>query len=458
MSRRETRTNLDTLVGVRAQLRFLSALTAVAVGAAMFAVAFRAGLTWWYRFAFTEDNVVAAIVRLPWWLRLAVPAAGGLAAGMVGRWRKASAQGVSNVMEAVVLGNLTLSLRTTVSRVLSSALAIASGISIGREGPLIEFGGSFGAAMGRRMRVPLNQTRVLVAAGTAAGFTAAYNTPFAAVLFVFETIVGIASPTAVLPTMAATVMAALVTRALVGAGPIYGQRAFEAYSFSDLGWLLVLGALAACVAAGFKWFLRQAEHVGERAFGVQPWRSAAGGLAVGVLAIWVPEVVGNGYEPLNQILDHQLVTTTILLLLVTKIIATSASVGSSVPGGIFTPMLLVGAATGFLWAQLIALTSPSSPPDAGAYALVGMAATTAASIHAPLTAAVLVFELSGDYAIVVPLILATAVSTSLSRALGGESVYTTELRRRGLGWELTLEGRQLERDDATPLPPPSGLS
>ena len=147
---------------------------------------------------------------------------------------------------------MTLSLRTTVSRVTSSALAIASGLSIGREGPLVEFGGSLGAAIGRRFRVSLDDTRVLVAAGTAAGFAAAYNTPFAAVLFVLETIIGIATPTAVLPTMVATVIAALVTRALVGAGPIYGQRAFEVHGITDLCWLLVLGAAAALVAAGFK--------------------------------------------------------------------------------------------------------------------------------------------------------------------------------------------------------------
>jgi CIC family chloride channel protein len=154
---------------------------------------------------------------------------------------------------------------------------------------------------------------------------------------------------------------------------------------------------------------------------------------------------------LNQILDRQLQPVAVSLLLVAKIVATSASVASGVPGGIFTPMLLVGAATGSLWAQLVVWLSASSAPDAGAFALVGMAATTAASIHAPLTAAVLVFELSGDYAMVLPLILATAISTSLSRAIGGESVYASELlRRRGIGWELTLEGRQLERDGRLP--------
>jgi len=302
------------------------------------------------------------------------------------------------------------------------------------------------------MAVSLDHTRVLVAAGTAAGFAAAYNTPFAAVLFVFETIIGIATPAAVLPTMGATVVAAVVTRAVVGTGPIYGQRAFGVHAYTDLAWILLLGVLAALVAAAFKGILQRTEGLAERVDLAQPWRAAVGGLAVGVLALWLPEVAGNGYEPLNQILDHRLVTATILALLLAKIIATSASVASGVPGGIFTPMLLVGAATGTLWAHLIGVVSPSSSPDAGAYALVGMAATTAASIHAPLTAAVLVFELSGDYAMVVPLILATAVSTSLSRAIGGESVYATELRRRGVRWELTLEGREVAQDGVSGRP------
>lgn len=425
------------------RLRFLAALIVVASGAALFAVLFRLGLGWWYRTAFQADNVVAALAGLPWWYRLAIPTAGGAAAGIVARWRKPASQGVSNVMEAVVLGNLRLSLRATLSRVTSSALAIASGMSIGREGPLIEFGGSLGAAVGRRVRVSLDDTRVLVAAGTAAGFAAAYNTPFAAVLFVLETIVGVATPTAMLPTMTATAVAALITRRLVGEGPIYGQRAFAVHGVSDFWWLLALGAVAALMSIAFKWSLARAEAFAERIVSTQPWRATAGGFIVGLLAIWIPDVGGNGFEPLNQVLNGEFLAIAVAVLIVAKIAATSASVASGVPGGIFTPMLLVGAGTGWLWAHLASSLSPPSP-DIGAYALVGMAATTAASIHAPLTAAVLVFELSGDYAMVLPLILATVIATAVSRALGSQSVYETELRRRGLGWELTLEGRDIE--------------
>jgi CIC family chloride channel protein len=204
-----------------------------------------------------------------------------------------------------------------------------------------------------------------------------------------------------------------------------------------------LGVLAAFAAFGFKRVLAFLEQWFEHHPVRQPLRATMGGVSVGLIAVLLPEVAGNGFEPLNAILDQRMLLSAVALLLVAKVFATSASVASGVPGGIFTPMLLVGAALGSLWAQLVGLLLTSTSPSAGSYALVGMAAATAASIHAPLTAAVLVFELSGDYAIVLPLLLATVVATTVSRGLGSESVYEAELRRKGVGWELTLDGRQM---------------
>jgi len=427
------------------RLRFLVGLVLVAVGAAAFAIAFRSSLAWLYRALFAADDVVDAVRGLQPWMRFALPVCGATAAGVIAFFRSVPAQGVSNVMEAVALGNVRLSLRTTLSRVLASWAAIAAGMSIGREGPLIEFGGSLGATFSRVLGVSLDHTRVLVAAGTAAGFAAAYNTPFAAVLFVLETIIGIAALDALLPAMAATVIATALTRAVVGGGPIYGQRAFVLQSAADLVWFGTLGLAAAFAAACFKGLLSQFEQTLERHPVPQPWRAALGGVVVGAIAIWIPEVAGNGYEPLNALLNQQLAVGVLIVLIIAKMIATSASVASGVPGGIFTAVLLVGGALGTLWAHALVWFGLATAANTGSYALVGMAATTAASIHAPLTAAVLVFELSGDYPIVLPLLIATVVSTSVSRGLGTESVYEAELRRKGLGWELTLEGRQLTK-------------
>jgi len=424
--------------------RFLAALFLVAVGAALFAVGFRLSLDLVYRGLYHAEGVVQAIAGLSPWQRLAVPAAGALVAGFLSRWRLSRSQGVSNVMEAVVLGKVQLSLRTTAWRVAGSWSAIATGLSIGREGPLIEFGGSLGAKVAQVARVSLNEVRVLVAAGTAAGFAAAYNTPFASVLFVLETIVGIVALDALLPAIAATVVATTLTRAVVGGGPIYGQRAFALASPYELVSYAALGILAAGGAVAFKKVLVFSERFVERHAVPQPWRAACGGLLVGAIAVFLPSVAGNGYEPLNLVLDERLPVAAMALLLVAKVVATSGSVASGVPGGVFTPVLLVGGIIGSLYGLGLHWLGFPAVAGAASYALVGMAATTAATIHAPLTAAVLVFELSGDYPIVLPLLLSTVISTWLSRNLGGESVYQTELRRRGPGWELTLDGRRID--------------
>ena len=427
--------------GAASRSRFVLGLLVVTIGAGAFAVAFRASLAAAYQMLYGADNIVDSIAGLPRWVRLTVPIVAAALAGSIARFQSSRTQGVSNVMEAIALGRVQLSLRSTASRVASSWIAIGGGLSIGREGPLIEMGGALGAAVGRAVHTSLMQTRVLVAAGTAAGFAAAYNTPFAGSLFVLETMAGIAAPELLLPVMAATVGATGIMRATVGAGPIYGQRAFGLESYAELLSFALLGIAAAVVALAFKTMLAVLERWFETHPVPQPFRASLGGLLVGTIAIWLPAVVGNGYEPLNRILDSGIVVSAVVVLVIAKMIATSGSVASGIPGGIFTPMLLVGAALGAGWSN-IASFDPVS--NAGSYALVGMAAATAASIHAPLTAAVMVFELSGDYLIVLPLILATVVATAASKALGDHSVYETELRKRGLGWEMTLEGRQMK--------------
>jgi CIC family chloride channel protein len=425
-------------------LRSASTLVLVAAGAGLFAVAFRASLAAAYRDVFHATNVLDAIRTLPAWLRIAVPAIGGLAAGILSN-RRAARQGVGNVMEAVALGRVHLSVVATAWRAMASWMAIATGMSIGREGPLIEFGASLGATISRATKLPIETTRVLVSAGTAAGFAAAYNTPFAALLFVVETMAGIVALDVVLAAMVAIVIGTTITRAVVGGGPIYGLRAFALGSPVELLLYGLVGVLAALTAAMFKRMLEWSETLWCATRLGKPWTPMVGGLVVGVIAVFVPEVVGNGYEPLHLVLDQQLGLVVMASLLVLKMVATSASVGSGVPGGVFTPTLLIGGVFGALCGQAFAALGFIAPASFTSYALAGMAATTAASIHAPLTAAVMIFELSGDYPMALPLLFATAVATLLSRALGSESVYMAELRRRGIGWTLTLDGRLVER-------------
>jgi len=173
-----------------------------------------------------------------------------------------------------------------------------------------------------------------------------------------------------------------------------------------------------------------------------PWRQALGGLGAGAIIVLLPEVAGNGYEPLNALLDGTSPLGAVGALLIAKMVATSASVGAGSPGGVFTPTLLIGGCTGYLLGAGLAAAG-LDVGDAGGYALIGMAAAIAAATHAPLLAAVLAFELSGDYAVVLPLVLATAVATALARMLGQDSIYTAELRARGVTWEVTTERREV---------------
>ncbi|WP_394837146.1 chloride channel protein [Pendulispora rubella] len=417
----------------------------MALAAGGFAIAFRAALTFFFHHAAGEGNIVAALARAPVGLRLVLPAVGGLLAGVVGLWiaRKPSGHGVDDVMEAVVLGRVHLSMRVTLMKSLASWLAIASGGSIGREGPLIQFGGAAGKVVSDRLGLSRERARILIAAGTAAGFAAAYNTPFAAVLFVLEVVAGVVVLDTMVPTLVATVLATALTRAVVGAGPIYGQRAFELRADAELLAFAGLAIFATVVAQGFMRLLTIGKKAFHRAALPLPWRPALGGLLAGAIVAVLPEVAGNGYEPLDALLSARFTAGFVVVLLLGKALATTASVSSGSPGGVFTPVLLLGGGTGYLYAVALEHAGISVGP-AGGYALLGMAAAVAATTHAPLMAAVMAFELSGDYAIVLPLILVTALSTGISRKLRKDSIYTAELRDRGISWELTMEGRKID--------------
>ncbi len=427
----------------RWQPRFVLALAVVAVAAGGFAILFRGSLALVLRAVAGAASVVDAMTAADWWWRLTVPMIGAFAAGVLSRMiARRGGGGVSDVMEAVALGRGKLSLPVTTVKSIASWCAIVCGGSLGREGPLIQFGGASGYAAATRFGLDPDDRRILIAAGTAAGFAAAYNTPLAAVAFVLEIVAGIVVVDTVVPTMVATVIATTMTQAAVGSGPIYGLRTFVLLHPSELFAFAGVAVLATLTAFAFTRLVALGERAFRRGWLPPPWRQMLGGLGAGAIIAFLPSVAGNGYEPLNALLDGTSPIRVVAALLVAKAVATTFSVGSGSPGGVFTPTLLIGGCTGFLYgAGLSAVGLDVGPP--GGYALVGMAAAIAAATHAPLMAAVLCFELSGDYADVLPLALATAIATALSRTLGRDSIYMAELRARGVSWELTMAGREL---------------
>ncbi|HKE17225.1 MAG TPA: chloride channel protein [Kofleriaceae bacterium] len=412
--------------------RRVVAWVVVGMAAGAIAVAFRWALQGAYQLLLGEKSVLDGVSGLPWWECVALPAAGcAVAAGMVA-WARRGNQGVGGVMEAVALGRGRISFRASVARVAATFAAVATGASLGREGPIIQVGAGTGDAIGRRLHLDEDDIRVLIAAGTAAGFAAAYGTPLAALLFVSEIVTGATSLRLLMPAALATVAATALSRALIGAAPLYGAHAYGVSAPGELALFAVLGIAAGVVGAGFMKLLDLVQRGLHRIPGSSLLRGGIGGAVAGLVAIGLPAVAGNGYEAIHQILDVGGAAHILLLLALGKAVATAFAVGGGSPGGVFTPGLFLGAVLGRLLGVAFAGAGAIAAP--GAYALVGMAALCAATTHAPLMAAVLVFELSGDYGLALPLLAAAMIATAVSRRLHRDSLYTDELRRRRVSW------------------------
>jgi CIC family chloride channel protein len=417
---------------VRKHVLYAAAMVLVGFAAGAFGVLFRATLGWTFRRLYGASDVVSAFQSMPGGLRLALPALGGALAAALGvlAIRGARGHGVAEILEAVAAGHARISLRTALWKALACFFAMGSGGSIGREGPLLQVGAAAGSEVAERLRLPPARGRALVAAGTAAGFAAAYNTPIAAVLFVVEIVTGVASLETVLPIVIATTIATWLTRVTLGPGPLYGLRTFALRSGRELVAYAILGVATGLVATGFMALLARGAAVFRAPRLPSVARGALGGLVVGAIAFFLPQVTGNGYEVIQLMLDGRFGGAMLAVLLVAKALATSASVSSGSPGGVFTPSLFLGAATGGLYGAAALALLPAHG-SLGGYVLVGMAGAIAATTRAPIMASVLGFELAGDYGVVLPLFLGTVLATLTSWALRPDSIYTEELRRRG---------------------------
>jgi CIC family chloride channel protein len=425
--------------------RYPLAVLVVGALAAGFAIVFRTVLHHGILLVFGTGNILEGFARLHWAGRLLLPAAGGAVAAAISLLavRAPGGHGVAVILESVVLGRGRIRLPAVLLKALASLAALCTGGSIGREGPIIQFGGGSGSLVGRGLGLEERETRLLIAAGTGAGFAAAYNTPFAAVLFVVEIVTGVIGIDILVPVATATALATTLTRLAIGGGPIYGQRTFGLVTQEELVAYTALGVLAGLGGPLFLAALSGGERLARRLPLPRLVLGALGGLVVGALAIVFPQVTGNGYEAIQLILDARLVGPILAALLVAKAMATVSSVSSGAPGGVFTPSMFLGAALGGLVGSAVPhlFAARASAAEAGGYALAGMAALVAATTHAPLMAATLGFELSGDYSLVIPLVLSTAIAALLSRRLRPDSIYTEELRRRGIPWRGSLTER-----------------
>ncbi|MEI6562483.1 MAG: ClcB-like voltage-gated chloride channel protein [Verrucomicrobiota bacterium] len=392
-------------------------------------------------------SLVESFTQLAPWKRLLLPAAGGALAGVTLSFasRIKPGRSTTDYMEAIVLGDGVISSRLSLVKCASALFSIASGASIGREGPLVQLSAMIASLIGRVRKLPVVRLRLLVACGAAAGIASAYNAPIGGALFVSEIVLGSLAMESFGPLVFSSVIATLTVRQLLGASPLYEITipAVRLNSTWEIVLYLLLGALAGGIAPLFLWSLRASEKLFKMLPGPGALRLAVGGLAVGVLAVFLPEVCGNGYSVINQVIQGHYVWYVLLLILVFKLMATAATFGSGAVGGVFTPTLFVGACMGYLFALAAAPLWPGSPLVPSAFVLVGMGALLAATTHAPLMAILVLFEMTLDYQMILPLMLACVVAHYVSRGFDPKSIYAESLRRKGEG-VFNIPSRRVE--------------
>ena len=383
----------------------------------------------------SAPGLVETFTHLPPLLRFVIPGIGGLIAGAIlyfgMRWHGEVA--TTDYMEAVVLGDGKISARRSLVKCLSALFTIASGGSIGREGPLVQLSSLIASLAGRVQKWSTPRLRLLVGCGAAAGIASAYNAPIAGALFVAEIVLGSVAMEIFGPLVFSSVIATLTVRAFLGGSPLYDIPPFQLNGTWEIAPYLLLGLGVGLIAPWFIRLLRASENLAARIAAPVYIKMCIGGFIVGALAVWHPEVCGNGYSAVNEILRGQWFWQTLAVILVFKVLATGATFGSGAVGGVFTPTLFVGASLGFLFGDAAQYFPGHLPINPSAFALVGMGAFLAATTHAPIMAIIMIFELTLDYQIILPLMLACVVAYYTSASIEKRSIYAEPLKRKGAG-------------------------
>ena len=429
----------------------------VGVGAGLGAVAFRylvASFTWLatgYGQFGRQGRVPST--HLPWLgpaFFVAIPVLGGLLYGpLIYRWaREARGHGVPEVMIAVADNGGRIRPQVSIVKALASALCIATGGSVGREGPIVQIGSAMASGLGQQLRMPQNRLRILVACGAAGGISATFNAPITGVFFGVEIILRAFSVEAIFPVMLAAMIADAVASPILGSRPFLSGFPAGIALQHPANYLLIalLAVIAAFVGLGFKSVLYRIEDLGDAWWGERPeWaRPAVGGVLLGLILLAVPELYGVGYPVMYKAIAGGYALWFLILLTFGKMLATSVSLGIGGSGGVFAPSLFLGVTSGTAYGVVVDHVFGTAAGPPALYAAVSMGAVFAAAARAPLTSLASVVEMTGDFTLTLPVMLAVAIATLVSRGLSYGTIYTTKLLRRGTDIDRAVPWRALQ--------------
>ena len=393
-----------------------------------------------------------------------IPVVGGLLYGpLIYRWaREARGHGVPEVMIAVADNGGRIRPQVSIVKALASALCIATGGSVGREGPIVQIGSAMASSLGQRVRMPEDRLRILVACGAAGGISATFNAPITGVFFGVEIILRAFSVEAMFPVMLSAMLADAVATPILGSGRFLSGFPAGISLHHPANYLLiaVLAVIAAFVGLGFKTVLYKIEDLGDTLWGKRPeWaRPAVGGVLLGLILLAVPQLYGVGYPVMYKAIAGGYALWFLILLVAGKMIATSVSLGIGGSGGVFAPSLFLGVMSGTAYGVVVdhLFGAVAGPP--ALYAAVAMGAVFTSAARAPLTSLASVIEMTGDFTLTLPVMLAVAIATTISRGVSYGTIYTTKLLRRGTDLDKSTPWRALQdvklADAMRPLPEP----
>ena len=415
----------------------IMAVLAVVVGLAggLGAVGFRYLIDFFQNLAYgSSEELLNVVLELSWYLKVWVPAAGGLVVGPLVYFfaREAKGHGVPEVMEAVALKGGVIRKRVVFVKTLASAISISAGGSVGREGPIVQIGSAIGSTLGQMLKVSQDRMRALVGCGAAAGIAATFNAPIAGSMFALEVVLGEFGLATFSPIVISSVVATAVSRAFLGDIPAFIVPAYELVSVWEFPMYFVLGLFCAVAGVTFTKVLYLVEDLFDDFKFPEYLKAIIGGMILGAGGLFFPQILGVGYGAIDLALMQNLVWWLFLVLVVVKILATSITIGSGGSGGIFAPSLFMGAMAGGFFGVVVHQLFPTVTASPGAYSIVGMGAVVSATTHGPLAAILILFEMTGNYKIILPLMLSCIVATIFAGQLMKESIYTLKLARRGI--------------------------
>ncbi|MEH6403029.1 MAG: chloride channel protein [Sneathiella sp.] len=385
-------------------------------------------------YGFGGELVVSQAIHLPWWKILLIPVIGGLLVGICLKifHSERRTEGVADVIESVMINRGKMKFLPGVGTFLTSAISLGTGGSGGREGPVVHFGATIASQIAQGLRIPSRYYPILIGCGVASGVAASFNAPIAGMFFALEVVLGSLATQAVAPIVLAAVIGTVVTRIHIGDFPAFIIPHYQIISWWEIPAISLLGVVSAIVGLLFIWSMGFSERTIKRFRIPIILRPAAGGLVLGAIAIFFPQIIGVGYEATDSALQGEYELILLLSLIVIKTVAVGITFGSGFGGGFFSPSLFVGAMTGGAFGLIAATIFPDLAASHGLYAIIGMTAVACAVLSAPISTIMIVFELTGDYKIAILVMIAVAITTLITRQIAGKSIFQMQLAKRGV--------------------------